>query len=149
VLLAMLFAQERGTINTVLEVIPLILKMERASSSETLSSICQRKWGCIPNGTKPQLSLIQDIRLLLLLLPLALQPVVGFSLSNNIPRFCPICQKLSPSSHFQHLKISFYFFSPSFRFGHPIILHSFQVTQTTYPLPLYPFYYIFSFTHLF
>jgi hypothetical protein len=34
-------------------------------------------------------------------------------------------------------------------FGHPILLHSFQVTQPTYRLPLYPFYYIFSFTQLF
>jgi hypothetical protein len=24
-------------------------------------------------------------------------------------------------------------------FGHPILLHSLQVTQPTYPLPLYPF----------
>jgi hypothetical protein len=60
------------------------------------------------------------------------------------------------------LKIFFYFFSPSFPgssslsrpfqflsediFGHPILLHSLQVAQSTYPLPLYPFYYIFSFT---
>jgi hypothetical protein len=34
------------------------------------------------------------------------------------------------------------------RFGHPV-LHSLQVTQPTYPLPLYPFYYIFSFIQLF
>jgi len=34
-------------------------------------------------------------------------------------------------------------------FGHPILLHSLQVTQPTYPLLLYPFYYIFSFTQLF
>ena len=53
-------------------------------------------------------------RQLLLLLPLALQPVVGFGLSNNVPPFCPICHHLSPSSHSQYLKISFYFFSPSF-----------------------------------
>jgi hypothetical protein len=33
-------------------------------------------------------------------------------------------------------------------FGHPILLHSLHVTQLTYPLPLYPFYYIFSFTQL-
>jgi hypothetical protein len=33
--------------------------------------------------------------------------------------------------------------------GHPILLHSLQVTQPTYPLPLYPFYYIFSFIQLF
>jgi len=95
----------------------------------------------------------------LLHLPLALQPIVGFGLSNNVPPFCPICHQLSPSSHSQHLKISFYFFSPSFPgsssssrpfqflsedlFGHPILLHSLQVTQPTYPLPLYPFYYIF------
>ena len=28
--------------------------------------------------------------MLLLLLPLVLQPVVGFGLSNNVPPFCPI-----------------------------------------------------------
>jgi len=102
---------------------------------------------------------------LLLLLPLALQAVVGFGLLNNVPQFCPICHQVSPSSPSQHLKIFFYFFSPSFPgpspsfrpfqflseglFGQPIFLHSLQVTQPTYPLPLYPFYYIFSFTHLF
>ena len=63
------------------------------------------------------------------------------------------------------LTISFYFFSPSFPgfssssrpfqflsedlFGHPILLHSLHVTQPTYSLPLYPLYYIFSFTQLF
>ena len=96
---------------------------------------------------------------LLLLLPLALQPAVGFGLSNNTSPFFPISHQLSPSSHSQHLKISFHFFSPSFPgsssssrpfhflsedlFGHPILLHSLQVTQPNYPLPLYPFYYIF------
>jgi hypothetical protein len=34
-------------------------------------------------------------------------------------------------------------------FGHPIFFHSLQVSQPTYPLPLYPFYYSFSFTDLF
>src|SRR5215470_15531857 len=74
----------------------------------------------------------------LLLLPLALQPAVGFVLSNNTSPFFPIYHQLSPSSHSQHLKISFYFFSPSFpgsssssrsfqflseyHFGHPILL---------------------------
>jgi hypothetical protein len=29
--------------------------------------------------------------------PLALQPAVGFGLSNNIPPFFPICHQLSPS----------------------------------------------------
>jgi len=49
------------------------------------------------------------------LLPLALQPAVGFGLSNNTSPFVPICHQLSPSSHSQHLKISFcFFFSPSF-----------------------------------
>ena len=109
----------------------------------------------------------QDNRLilLLLLLPLALKPAVGFGLSNNTSPFSPIYHQLSPSSHSQHLKISFYSFSPSFPgstsssrpfqflsedlFGHPVLLHSLQVTQPTYPLPLYPFYYIFSFTQLF
>ena len=43
-----------------------------------------------------------------LFLPLALQPAVGFGLSNNVLPFCPICHQLSPSSHSQHLKISFY-----------------------------------------
>jgi hypothetical protein len=110
---------------------------------------------------------IQTIRNpnILLLLPLALQPAVGFGLSNNTSPFFPIYHQLSPSSHSHHLKISFHFFSPSFPgtsssprplqflsedlFGHPILLHSLQVTQPTYPLPLYPFYYIFSFTQLF
>jgi len=63
VLLAVLFAWEIGTINTVLEVIPLILKTERAGSSETLPSICQRTWGRIPDGPNLQLSPIKDIRL--------------------------------------------------------------------------------------
>ena len=97
----------------------------------------------------------------LLLLPLALQPAAGFGLSNNTSPFVPIYHQLSPSSHSQRLKISFHFFSPSFPgsssssrlfqflseglFGHPILLHSLQVTQPTYPSPLYPFYYIFSF----
>ena len=105
------------------------------------------------------------ITVLDLLLPLALQPAVGFGLSNNTSPFVPIYHQLSPSSHSQHLKISFYFFSQSFPgsssssrpfqflsedlFGHPILLHSLQVTQPTYSLPLYPFYYIFSFTQLF
>ena len=82
--------------------------------------------------------------LLLLLLPLALQPTVGFGLSNNVLQFFPICHQLSPSSYSQHLKISFYFLFPSFPgsspssrpfqflsgdlFGHPILLHSLQVT---------------------
>ena len=101
----------------------------------------------------------------ILLLLSALQPAVGFGLSNNTSPFFPICHQLSPSSHLQHSKISFYFFSPSFPgsssssrpfqflsedlFGNPILLHSLQVTQPTYPLPLYSFYYIFSFTRLF
>ena len=50
----------------------------------------------------------------LLLLPLALQPIVGFGVSNNVLPFFPICHQLSPSSHSQHLKISFYFRFPFF-----------------------------------
>jgi hypothetical protein len=96
----------------------------------------------------------------ILLLPLALQLAVGFGLSNNTSPFFPIYHHLSSSSHSQHLKISFYFFSPSFPgpsssscpfqflsedlFGHPILLHSLQVTQPTYPLPLCPFYCIYN-----
>ena len=49
-----------------------------------------------------------------LLLPLALQPTVGFGLSNNVLPFFLICHQLSPSTHAQHLKISFYFLFPSF-----------------------------------
>ena len=102
---------------------------------------------------------------ILLLLPLALQPTVGFGLSKNVLPFSPICHQLSASSHSQHLKISFYFLFPSFPgsfpssrpfqflsedlFGHPILLHSLQVTLPTYPLPFCPFYYIFSSAHLF
>jgi len=90
----------------------------------------------------------------LLLLHLALQPAVGFGLSNNTSPFVPIYHHLSPSSHVQHLKISFHFFSSSFPgsssssrpfqflsedlLGHPILLHSLQVTQPTYPLPFAP-----------
>ena len=97
-----------------------------------------------------------------LLLLLALQLAVGFGLSNNTSPFFPIYHQLSPSSHSQHLKISFCFFSPSFPgsssssrpfqflsedlFGHSILLHSLHVTQQTYPLPLYPFYYEYAYT---
>jgi hypothetical protein len=42
VLLAMLFAQERGSINTVLEVIPLILNMEKAGVTGNLGSSPER-----------------------------------------------------------------------------------------------------------
>ena len=85
-----------------------------------------------------------SLRILLLLLPLALQPTLGFGLSNNVLPFFPICHQPSPSSHSQHLKISFYFLFPSFPgyspssrpflffsedlFGHPVLLHSLQVT---------------------
>ena len=78
--------------------------------------------------------------LMMLLLQLALQPTVGFGLSNIVLPFFPICHQLSPSSPSQHLKISFYFLFPSFPgsfppsrpfqflsetlFGHPIFLHS-------------------------
>ena len=54
------------------------------------------------------------VKLVLLLLPLVLQPAVGFGLSNNTSPFVPIYHKLSPSSHYQHLKTSFHFSSPSF-----------------------------------
>jgi hypothetical protein len=69
--------------------------------------------------------LIRPLLLILLLLPLALQPAVGFGLSKNVPPFCPICHQLSPSSHSQHLTISFYFFSPSFPGPSPSF-HPFQ-----------------------
>ena len=46
-----------------------------------------------------------------LLLPLALQPIVGFGLSNNAPQFFTIYHQHSPSSHSRHLNISFSFVS--------------------------------------
>ena len=39
---------------------------------------------------------------------------MGFGLSNNAIPFFPICHQLSPSTHSQHLKNSFYFLFPSF-----------------------------------
>ena len=88
----------------------------------------------------PPKTFIGEYLLLLFLLPLALQPIVGFGLSNNVLPFFPIGHQLSPSSHSQHLKISFYFLFPSFPgsspssrpfqflsedlFGHPILLNS-------------------------
>ena len=54
-----------------------------------------------------------------ILLPLALQPTVGFGLSNKVLPFFPICHQLSPFSHSQHLKISFYFLFPSFTGSSP------------------------------
>jgi hypothetical protein len=96
---------------------------------------------------------------ILLLLPLALQPAMGFGLSNNTSPFGSIYHQLSPSFNFQHLQISSHFFSPSFLgsfsssrsfqflcedlFGHPILLHSLQMTQSAYPLPLYRYTAIF------
>jgi len=140
-------------------------KQSAGSLWHTPDAVCtvldSRWWTERPSETCWVLLLV----LLLLLLPLALQPAVGFGLSNNTSPFVPIYHQLSPSSHLQHLKISFHFFSPSFPgsssssrpfqflsedlFGHPILLHSLQVTQPTYSFPLYPFYYIFSFIQLF
>ena len=69
--------------------------------------------GFCEQGTEPLGSMKCGKFLDLLLLPLTLQPTVGFGLSNNV-LFFPICLQLSPSSHSQHLKISFYFLFPSF-----------------------------------
>jgi hypothetical protein len=44
------------------------------------------------------ISLRRFVRNILLLIPLALQPAVGFGLSNNILPFFPPCHQLSPSS---------------------------------------------------
>jgi hypothetical protein len=46
----------------------------------------------------------------LLLLPLALQPTMGFGLSNNMLPFFPICHQLSPSS----LNLSSFFICSNF-----------------------------------
>ena len=74
------------------------------------------------------------------LLPLALQPTVGFGLSNNTSPFVPIYYQLSPSSHSQHLKISFHFFFPSFT-GSSSSSRPFPVLQwrsfwASYPPPI-------------
>jgi hypothetical protein len=62
------------------------------------------------------------------LLPLALQPAVGFGLSNNTSPFFPIYYQLSPSSHSQSFKISFHFFSSSFPgYKHPRAITMFAV----------------------
>ena len=91
------------------------------------------------------LAVVNTVISFLLLILLALQPAVGFGLSNNTSPFFPIYHQPSPPSYSQHLKISFYFFSPSFPgsssssrpfqflsedvFGHSTLLHSLQVTQ--------------------
>ena len=59
------------------------------------------------------------IIIIIIFIPLALQPTVGFGLSNNVLPFFPICHQLSPPSHSQHLKISFYFLFPSFAGSSP------------------------------
>jgi len=87
--------------------------------------------------------------IILLLLPLALQPAVGFGLSNNTSPFVPIYDQLSLSFAGSSSSSRPFQFLSEDLFGHPILLHSLQVTQPTYPLPLYQFYYIFSFTQLF
>ena len=75
------------------------------------------------------------------LLPLALQPTVGFGLSNNVLPFFPICHQLSPSSHFQHLKISFYFLFPPFPgsslSSRPFQFFSEDLFWASYPPPFY------------
>ena len=54
--------------------------------------------------------MVMNLQVILLLLPLALQPTVGSGLLNNVLPFFPICHQLSPSSHSLHLKISFRLF---------------------------------------
>ena len=67
----------------------------------------QRRHICSPaasfaNCVMTLLLLLILILLLLLLLLLALQPAVGFGLSNNTAPFFPVLHQLSPSSHAQH-----------------------------------------------
>ena len=59
--------------------------------------------------------------------PLALQPTVGFGLSNSVLPLFLIYHQLSPFSHSQCLKISFYFLFPSFSGSSPSRL--FQVLR--------------------
>ena len=44
------------------------------------------------------------MKIITLLLPLALQPFVGFGLSNNVPPFCPTCHQPSPSKIIRHFR---------------------------------------------
>ena len=60
----------------------------------------------VPNGATESFKKCFTNTPLLLLLPLTLQPTVGFGLSNNILPFFPTCHQLSPSSHSQHLKFT-------------------------------------------
>jgi hypothetical protein len=57
--------------------------------------------------------IVEDKLVVVVVLPLALQPAVGFGLFNNVLPFSPVCHQLSPSSHSQHLKACFYFLLPS------------------------------------
>ena len=108
---------------------------------------------CHGQSAESYILLLALLLLLLLLLPLALQPTVGFGLSNNVLPFFPICHQLSPSSHSQHLKISFYFLFPSFPgsspsshpfqflsedvFGHPIHLQQNPTSATKTAMPTF------------
>ena len=86
------------------------------------------------------------VLLLLILLPLALQPTVGFGLSNNDLPFFRICHQLCPSSHCQRLKISFYFLCPSFPGSSPSFSSSSTGTTADcgiWPVEQWP--YIFSY----
>ena len=78
----------------------------------------------------------KHLTFVVLLLPLALQPTVGFGLSNNVLPFFPICHQLCQSSHSQHLKISFYFLFPSFPGSSPSPSSSF--TANTAHCRLWP-----------
>jgi len=79
---------------------------------------------------------------------------LSLSITNSLHLLTPnTWRSLSTSSPHPFLGSSsssrpFQFFSEDF-FGNPLLLHSLQVTQPTYPLPLYPFYYIFFFIQLF
>ena len=71
------------------------------------------------------------------LLPsLAQEPAVGYGLSNNILPSLSTHRQLSPSSHSQHFKISFYFLYPSFPGSSPwprtlpVLEWSIYITQT-------------------
>ena len=121
--------------------------------------------GFIPESSSSSFFFFFLLLLLLLLLHWRCSPLWALAC-----RTIPLHLSLSITnylrcSHSQHLKISFHFFCQSFPgsssssrpfqflsedlFGPPVFLHSVQVTQPAYPLPLYLFYYIFSFIQLF
>ena len=82
--------------------------MHGSMSIKWIDSVWLKCCNSRPSGLNTSITLKFYRFILIILLPLALGSVVGFGLSKNVPPFCPICHHLSPPSHSQHLKISFF-----------------------------------------